>query len=180
MPAATAVTVRDADRTDPADRAFALHLVPRLRAFGPPPLRSPEQMDAAEHRAMERAFDAPPEGSHLLLAEAGGERLGVAYVETATDYFTGERHGHLSIIAVSESGEGRGAGRALMDAVDAWAAARGYRFVTLNVFAGNARAARLYERSGYAPDMIRYLREVPRASGEPAPEKWRAILRILS
>lgn len=152
------VLVRPAASTD---RAFALSLIPRLRAFGPPALRPAEQMDAAEHRALARAFDAPPEGSAVLLAESAGERLGIAYVETASDYFTGEQHGHLSIIAVSEAGEGRGAGRALMEAVDAWAAARGYRFVTLMVFAGNARAARLYERAGYAPDMIRYLREIP-------------------
>ena len=34
-------------------------------------------------------------------------------------YFTHETHGHLSIIAVAESGEGKGVGQALIDAV-AW------------------------------------------------------------
>lgn len=158
----TSTTVRPARATD---RDFAIGLVPRLRAFGPPPLRPPADMDAAEERALARAFDDPPAGSAVLVAESGGERVGIAYVERATDYFTGEAHGHLSIIILTEAGEGRGAGRALMEAVDAWAARHGYRFVTLNVFSGNERACRFYERCGYAPDMIRYLREIPPAGG---------------
>lgn len=143
-----------------ADRDFAIALVPRLRSFGAPSLRPAQQMDDAEQRALARAFDEPPAGSALFVAEAGDERLGIAYVETATDYFTGEQHGHVSIIIVTEAGEGRGAGRALMTAVDEWAASNGYRFVTLNVFTGNERARRFYERCGYEPDMIRYLRVI--------------------
>jgi hypothetical protein len=42
-----------------ADRAFVLGLVPRLRAFGPPPLRPPEDLDAAERQTLERAGYEP-------------------------------------------------------------------------------------------------------------------------
>jgi ribosomal protein S18 acetylase RimI-like enzyme len=153
----------------PADRAAVLALIPRLRAFGPPAYRTPEQMDAGEERALNRFFDAPPPGSDLVVAEGeGGALLGAAYVERATDYFTQEAHGHLSVLAVAAEAEGRGVGRALVEAVERWAAGEGYRFVTLNVFAGNRRAIALYERAGWRPEAVKYVRELspsPAAAG---------------
>lgn len=143
-----------------ADRAGVLALVPRLRAFGPPPLRPVEALDAGERRTLERWFDAPPEGSALWVAEGDGEVLGMAYAECVEDYFTRERHGHLGILAVAAVAEGRGVGRALLDTVERWATEAGYRFVTLNVFASNTRAVRVYARAGYQPDTIRLVKEV--------------------
>lgn len=144
-----------------ADREFAVGLVPRLRAFGPTNLRSPEALDAAEQRALTVAFDDLPRGHIILVADhRGGTLLGIAYATPATDYFTGETHGHLSILAVAENGEGRGVGARLVTAVEGWAAKQGYRFVTLNVFAGNGRARSLYERAGYEADTIRYVKEL--------------------
>lgn len=144
-----------------ADRAFVLGLVPRLRAFGPSLLRPPEAMDAAERQALERAFDAQPAGTVLLVAEHPAEgSLGVAYAETAADYFTREPHGHLAILAVTEPAEGRGVAPALSEAVERWAAEQGFRFLTLNVFSGNTRARAAYERAGYTPDIVRYLKEL--------------------
>ena len=144
-----------------ADRTFVLGLVPRLRAFGPSPLRPPEALDGAERRTLERAFDALPDGATLLIGEHPQEGpLGIAYVETGTDYFTRESHGHLAILVVDESGEGRGVASALLEATERWAADQGYRFVTLNVFAQNARARAAYEKAGYTPDIVRYLKEL--------------------
>jgi len=144
-----------------ADRDFIVGLVPRLRAFGPPPLRPPDAMDRAEVEALERALAEPAPDAVLLVAEVDGiGPAGVALANTATDYFTHERHGHLSIIIVSDQGEGRGVGRALLDAVEHWSAAQGHRFITLNVFSGNERARRVYERAGYGPDTVRYLKEL--------------------
>lgn len=142
-----------------ADRDFVLGLVPRLRAFGPSPLRPVEALDSAERRILERAFDAMPEGSILLIGEHAQEGpLGMAYAETGTDYFTREAHAHLAILAVDESAEGRGIAPALLAAVERWGTERGYRFVTLNVFARNARARAAYEKARYAPDIVRYVK----------------------
>jgi GNAT superfamily N-acetyltransferase len=151
-----------------ADRAFLTGVVPRLRAFGPPPLRPADALDRAERETLERALDEPQPDAVLLVAELGDAGLaGVAYAHTATDYFTGEHHGHLSILAVAEAGEGQGVGPALLTAVEAWSAARGHRFITLNVFAGNDRARAVYERAGYAQDTLRYVKELPDVSTGP-------------
>ena len=145
-----------------ADLDFMMDVVPRLRAFGPPPLRPADALDRAEVEALQQALDDPAPNSVLLVAELEGVGpAGVALADIAIDYFTHERHGHLSIIIVSEEGEGHGVGRALLEAVEAWSAARGHRFITLNVFAGNQRARRVYERAGYVEDTVRYVKELP-------------------
>jgi hypothetical protein len=55
--------------------------------------------------------------------------------------------------------------RALLAAVEARSAARGHRFLTLNVFAGSAPARAVYERAGHTPDTIRYVKEMD--GGDP-------------
>lgn len=132
----------------------------RGSAFGPPPLRPPEALDAGERRTLKQFFAAPPDGARLFVAEGReGTLLGLAYAERAVDYFTEEPHGHLGILVVAAEAEGHGLGRALLGVVEQWAAAAGYRFVTLNVFAANRHAVAVYERAGYRPDTIRYVKE---------------------
>jgi len=143
----------------PDDLPAVVALVPRLRSFGSQPLRSDAELDRAEVLTLTRAVEALVDDALLLVAErtaATPSVVGVAYAESAVDYFTREKHGHLGILAVAREAEGKGAGRALMDAVERWAVGRGYRFITLNVFAQNERARGVYERAGYAPDTIRY------------------------
>jgi GNAT superfamily N-acetyltransferase len=138
-----------------------LGLVPRLRDFGAPRLRPVEALDGAERRALEHAFDALPSGASLLVADDGDHGpVGVAYAHPAIDYFTGESHGHLAILAVAEGVEGRGVGRALMAAVERWAIQHHYRYLALNVFAGNVRARHVYERGGFEPDTLRYVKSL--------------------
>lgn len=101
----------------------------------------------------------------LLVAELDGAGpAGVAHAHTAADYFAGERHGHLSILAVAAAGEGKGVGRALLAAVEAWSGAQGHRFLTLNVFAGNDRARAVHECAGYGHDTLRYVKVLGDAS----------------
>jgi ribosomal protein S18 acetylase RimI-like enzyme len=90
----------------------------------------------------------------------GGARLGFAFLEPAIDYFSGDRHGHLGMIAVTETAEGRGAGAALMRAAEDWARRSGYPKLTLNVFEGNGRARRMYERFGYRVETLRYVKPI--------------------
>lgn len=144
---------------DARDREFILDLVPRLRAFGPPPLRPASALDEAERATLERALQALAPDATLIVAELPDLGCsGFAYAESLTDYFTRERHGHLNILAVAKTAEGRGVGQALLAAVETWSRAQGHRFLTLNVFADNRRARALYERAGYAVDIVRYVK----------------------
>jgi GNAT superfamily N-acetyltransferase len=150
------IVVREAQ---PADRTAILGMVPRLRAFGSVPLRAASALDAGEQRTVNTFFDSPREGSVLYVAEqTAGVVAGAAYAERMKDYFTEEIHGHLGILMVARSAEGHGVGRALVIAIEQWALAGGFRFLTLNVFAGNQHAREFYERAAYKPDIVRYFK----------------------
>jgi GNAT superfamily N-acetyltransferase len=145
----------------PTDLDAISALVPRLRAFGVPPLRSADVLDGAERATLERALVAAKPGTVCFVAELDDSgTAGVAYAETAIDYFTREPHGHLGILAVAAGAEGRGVGRALLAAVEEWSRACGHSILALNVFAANHRARTVYERAGYALDTCRYYKEL--------------------
>lgn len=148
-------------RATVADEPWIRALIPRLHDFGPPTYRPVEAMNDAEANATAAAIGGDDARRTVLVAEAAdGTRLGFVHLETGTDFFTRESHGHISVVVVVREAEGTGAGRALLDASEAWTRERGYRFLTLNVFEQNAAARRLYERAGYAIDMLRYLKLV--------------------
>ncbi|MGH9369272.1 MAG: GNAT family N-acetyltransferase [Thermoanaerobaculia bacterium] len=141
------------------DRDFVLSAARRLASFGPPPWRSAEELVEGESRTLRRFFESPASGSALLVAEAPAEGpLGFAYLETLADYFSGQQHGHIGILAVTEEGEGRGVGGSLLRASEQWARGRGHRKLTLAVFEGNRRARAVYEHRGYAAETLRYVK----------------------
>jgi GNAT superfamily N-acetyltransferase len=154
-PARRAIRVRGARD---ADRTFVFETAARLAAFGPPPWRTVDEIIEAEARTLRDVFESPDDGSRVLIAEAGDERLGFMLLEELRDYFTLERHGHVGILAVTDGAEGRGVGGALIRAAESWARDRGYRTLTLNVFTGNQHARDVYEHLGFEPDTIKYIK----------------------
>jgi ribosomal protein S18 acetylase RimI-like enzyme len=150
-----AVTIRPATA---ADREFVVGLASRLANFEPAPWRTREELVAGDRRALEGWFDEPAAGEAMLVAELDGEPCGCAYLVTTFDYFSGRQHAHLSVLAVSGDAEGRGVGTALLDACDAWAKQHGADRITLHVMANNTRARALYERRGFAPEYLRYVK----------------------
>jgi GNAT superfamily N-acetyltransferase len=155
--AGSPVSVRRARR---GDRAFVLATARRLADFDLPGWRSPSEIVAGEARTLEGFFRQPPPGAELLVAEAAGEAAGFALLETGRDYFDRQPHGHLGILAVAREAEGLGVGTALVAAAEEWTRSRGLGKLTLNVFDGNARARRLYERLGFLPETLRYMKRV--------------------
>jgi len=143
-----------------ADRDFVIDTARRFAAFGPPPWRSAQEVVAGEVRCLDDFFDGRLKGPLLVIAEDAGVAVGFAFLEPAVDYFSGDRHGHIGMIAVTEAAEGRGAGAALMRAAEDWARARGYPKLTLNVFEGNRRARDVYERFGYRIETVRYVKPI--------------------
>ncbi len=141
------------------DRDWILSLAPRLHEFGPPPWRSREVMDRAVTASIDGALTHPEPDQTVLVAETAAlERMGFVHLHAATDFHTGERHGHVSDVVVVAAAEGRGVGAALMAAAEDWARARGFRLLTLHVFGGNARARALYERLGYRLDVVKMIK----------------------
>jgi GNAT superfamily N-acetyltransferase len=152
------IRIRDAG---PDDREFAIATARRLADFGLPPWRSPLDIVGGEVRTLDDFFDGGTTGASLVIAEDdSGVRLGFAYLETLVDYFTSEPHGHLGMIAVGSAAEGRGVGRALMQAAESWARSRGFSRLTLNVFAGNARARAFYEMLEFEAETLRYVKNL--------------------
>ena len=146
------------------DRAWVLSLAPRLGECPLPPWRTQAEVGGGEGRTLMEAIPTPPEGCALLVAEDPGKRpRGFIYLESHADYFTHRPYAHIGSLAVDPAAEGRGVARALVAAGEEWARARGFDRITLNVFDGNSRARRLYERLGYSVETLHYLKPLSRS-----------------
>ncbi len=143
----------------PEDKDFVLGLAHRFVEFGVPPWHQPRDIVSAIERVLDAPIDSSaPDPALMVAQDESGERLGFIRLETRPDHFSGEQRGYVSEIAVAENGEGRGAGKALMEAGEAWA--RGYRLLTLDVFAANERARSFYRRLGYGEDSLSMAKEL--------------------
>lgn len=100
----------------------------------------------------------------MLIAEDEGKPVGWAFAhDQLGEVFVVEperQHGYLAELYVVPSARGKGLGRALIEACEAWARARGHKLLQVGVLARNARAIRSYEGAGYSAyglTMRRYL-----------------------
>jgi GNAT superfamily N-acetyltransferase len=145
----------------PADRDFVLALLPRLSEVDLPPWCTQAVLDDFNLAAMKKAMDDMPEDAALLVAEDEGQvPAGFIYLTTESDYFTGEKLGYISDLVVAPQAEGQGVGRLLMFAAEDWTREKGYRRLTLDVFAGNERARRVYEKAGFLPGVVKYAKPI--------------------
>lgn len=144
----------------PSDRDAVLALADRLVAFGPT-TRSAADVAARERRALAETLDPVASSAELLVADVADRGVvGVILMETRQDYFTGERHGHVAILAVAAHVEGRGIGRRLLGAAEQWAQKRGYRRLTLSVFTENMRAKQFYAHEQWRPELETYYKVI--------------------
>jgi len=139
-----------------ADWEFIVSLMPRLIEFGMPAWHDLERMTRFDVEFVERNLREQTPGTAVFIAEgADGRAVGFIHLITRADYYRDEEFGHVSDLVVAREGEGRGVGAALMEAGETWARARGYRLLTLHVYAANTRARKVYEKLGYAEEFIR-------------------------
>ncbi|MBN8737155.1 MAG: GNAT family N-acetyltransferase [Xanthomonadales bacterium] len=154
------ITIRPAT---PGDTDFILSLVPRFASFDLPHGRRKRETLAAIHADIERALRETPPGDHFFVAEeTDGRSAGFLHLQVQRDFFSGMRACHVADLAVVPSREGRGIGRALLAHAEKWARENRCKLLTLSVFPGNTRARALYERAGFAPDLLRMAKPLGR------------------
>ncbi|UYM04463.1 GNAT family N-acetyltransferase [Solicola gregarius] len=134
-------TMSEAEFAAYRDYAIAEYAKDNVRAGT---MLSAEAPEAAKRQFEELLPDgAATEGNHLLLAEHDGERVGILWLQIRAP------KAFVYDIEVDEPGRGRGHGRAIMLAGQAFAHERGAASIGLHVFADNSAAVRLYEMLGY-------------------------------
>jgi len=151
----TTVTLRPATADD---RTFIDSLSPRLSGVPRPAWHDQTAMEGIQDRHMESSFE-PIEGASTLIACAqDGRRLGYIHLRPSTDGVTNEPCGYISLLATTEAAEGSGVAKRLMAAAEDWARGRGYRLLSLDVFADNRRAVNFYRRSGFKTETRRMVK----------------------
>lgn len=138
----------------PGDQDAVLGLAPRL-VIGIAPWRSEEGMLRAARGWIEGSIDSiGPDRAVFVAEDADGRTVG--FVSASRDVnFTGEVQAYVGELAVAEEAEGRGVGRALMEAAESWARERGYGLVVLDTGAANVRARGFYARLGYVEESVK-------------------------
>lgn len=143
----------------PADQKFINSLISRFSAFELPGWRQRKEIDSTNRTALQKAMAQPEPDTAIFIAEdEAANRAGFVHLQIQADYFTGEKTGYISDLAVDSSFEGHGIGQALLEKAEAWARGQGCRLLSLYVFAGNARARQIYEKRGFKPEVVKYVK----------------------
>lgn len=132
----------------PDDRIFVLSLAPRLE-IGMQPWRDAGLWLQTVEGWITESINQHEQKTMVFIAEdETGERVGFATV-SHSQHFTGQPQAYIGELATSESAEGRGVGRALVEACEQWAREQGYTMLVLSTGAGNTRALRFYSHLGF-------------------------------
>jgi len=104
-------------------------------------VREAVDADASERRA-------------LFVVEDGGELLGFVTASTRR-HFAGDLDAYVGELVVDRRAEGRGIGRMLMTAAEAWGRGQGLAHISVDTGAANARARAFYDALGYEEEEIK-------------------------
>ena len=108
---------------------------------------------------MAATFAAADDNSQTLIAWSGdGGRLGYVHMRPGKDGVTDEPCGYVSLLALEKDAEGTGVAHRLMAEAEAWARSRGYRLLSLDVFADNRHAIDFYRRGGFQAETLRMVK----------------------
>ncbi len=101
---------------------------------------------------------ADPRSRVVLVAEASGRAIGMATAQLVVSTAEGAPSALVEDVVVEASGRGRGVGRLLVRALEAWARARGATRLQLLADRENAPALGFYARLGWRPTRLVCLR----------------------
>ena len=144
-----------------ADVEFVAAHAYRLVEFGPPAWRDQQVMTEADIKHNIAAIlSGNPDIETFIAIDGAGKACGFIYLTMQTDYYTQERHAHITDVAVTKKAEGKGVGKLLLQKADEWARQKSARWITLNVFEGNTHAQAVYEKAGFQKEWIKYLKQL--------------------
>ena len=136
-----------------ADAEAVLALAHRLRE-GVAPWRDEAAVAAAVRGWVEGSLASIGELGHaMLVSEQAGEVVGFVSVSPGR-HWSGEAEATIGELVVAPAVEGRGLGRALVEAALEHARADGYQRISVSTGAANARARALYARLGFEDEDV--------------------------
>ena len=152
-------------RFEAADHSAVLALAPRLTE-GVAPWRPRELVLSAVTGWVVEALQRAGEPRRLVLvADLDGTVVGfVAGEERA--HWSGDPELYVGELAVDPQHEGRGVGRALIDAVSEHARALGLHTISLDTGAANTNARAFYERLGFEEEDVKLTKRLDGMIGE--------------
>jgi ribosomal protein S18 acetylase RimI-like enzyme len=98
-----------------------------------------------------------PDHCRIFVAALEDEIQGFVKVSHRTNYY---EHCEINILAVDPAHRGASIGTELMAVATQWCVDNGEAEVELGVVPGNVRAVRLYERLGFQPYLVRYVKKL--------------------
>jgi GNAT superfamily N-acetyltransferase len=115
---------------------------------------------AKQERSLRMIIERPSAGAWV--AEVGGQVVGMATAQTIVSTAEGGESAWIEDVIVTERLRGQRIGRRLVEAVQAWCAARGVTRMQLLADGGNERGVEFYEGRGWARTrMIAMRKHVP-------------------
>lgn len=143
------------------DKPFILEMSTRFTDFDFMGWRDREKMKEAQLKIAQEAINSKDVDSEIFVIEDEGKNLlGFLHMTKNTDYFTGLAQGYISSLAVSKAGEGKGIAKKLMNKAEEWTRSKGYKQLTLNVFASNERAVAFYKKNQFESEIIKMVKEI--------------------
>jgi len=147
--------IREARDSDLEDLVGLLQELFSIEAdFTPDPER--------QRRGLALLIDGSPD-RRAFVADVAGRVVGMATVQVLISTAEGGPVGLVEDVVVAPAYRGRGLGRRLLAALEAWARDRGLTRLQLLADRGNAPALSFYERAGWAPTQLICWRRKPNA-----------------
>lgn len=132
-------------------------LLPRLAEFELPDGREANDVWRGDDEMFQQWASGKRTDVEVIVAENDRRKLsGVAAISMRKDAISSTASSHLEVLVIRKSDEGQGLGARLIATAENRAQSLGATSMTLNVFAANLHARKLYEKSGFYSEVIRY------------------------
>ncbi len=114
--------------------------------------------EALQRRGLAMMLE-PCASRRMLVASAGNRIIGMVSIQTLISTAEGGRSGIVEDVVVTSEWRGKGIGRCLLEAIDAWAQTNGLKRIQLLADTTNTPALEFYRNSGWMTTQLICLRK---------------------